>query len=465
MNLSWDSFPTHLKTMLVGMMTSSDYTDVTLVCGDQVQYKAHKVVLSASSPVMRTILQSNNTDNPLIYLRGVQHEDMEAILQFIYLGEATVKQGRTEEFFKLAKDFEIRTYLGKDQENSGTVIESNIDVNPLEDSQYEHTASIETITNDIDLSINVKEEALSETENEDSLNFDKRVTYYDSDEQHDYNQEFDLDFIEDEVGEVVVKEEKDDVSYSPGEHKAKLKKKRISTDHFDISGIACGKDCKICGHTTQKRMRLLKHYCTVHFKKELITYFKDNTCTICGYKSYIGKVSSQAIHVGLEHKVIQEILTKNSIAYSEPLTSVVRNYKRKVSPSENLEKDFSSEFGPLVPWHDKNSSSEGMKRIQRLGNSCLKCGKEFKFFRSSLLPHYCGHFYSDIAKHIEPFFTDDKCNLCGSHSSQRKSQVIHLGTAHELVLKFIEKLKSDQENGEAQQTINMPPLEEMNKTC
>ena len=42
MNLSWDSFPTHLKTMLVGMMTSSDYTDVTLVCGDQVQFKAHK---------------------------------------------------------------------------------------------------------------------------------------------------------------------------------------------------------------------------------------------------------------------------------------------------------------------------------------------------------------------------------------------------------------------------------------
>ena len=120
MSLSWDSYSTHLETMLVGMMTSSDYTDVTLVCGgDQVQFKAHKVVLSASSPVMRNILQSYNTENPLIYLRGVGHEDMEAILQFIYLGEATVKQGRAEEFLKLAEDFEIKTCVCKERDNLG----------------------------------------------------------------------------------------------------------------------------------------------------------------------------------------------------------------------------------------------------------------------------------------------------------------------------------------------------------
>ena len=41
--------------------------------------------------------------------------------------------------------------------------------------------------------------------------------------------------------------------------------------------------------------------------------------------------------------------------------------------------------------------------------------------------------------------------------------MIHLGTAHELVLKFIEKLKIDQESGEAQQNINIPPGD-INKT-
>ena len=41
MSLCWDSCPSHLRTILVGMMTSSDYTAVTLVCGDQVQFTDH----------------------------------------------------------------------------------------------------------------------------------------------------------------------------------------------------------------------------------------------------------------------------------------------------------------------------------------------------------------------------------------------------------------------------------------
>lgn len=64
-----------------------------------------------------------------------------------------------------------------------------------------------------------------------------------------------------------------------------------------------------------------------------------------------------------------------------------------------------------------------------------------------LHPHYCGHFYSEIAKHHEPFFTDNKCNFCGTCATKRKSKVIHLGTVHELVLKYIEDLKSDNEQG------------------
>ena len=243
---------------------------------------------------------------------------------------------------------------------------------------------------------------------------------------------------------------------NPIGHKAKSKKKRLSKDNFDISGVSCGNHCRICGHSTQNRLRMLRHYCTVHFKDELTKYYNGNTCTICGNEYFGEKVSSRAIHVGLQHKVIQQTLIQNGITFNEPSTNL-----RIVSPSEIAE--IVSEVGPLVPWRDKKTSSEGMKKIQSLGNSCLKCGKEFKFFRSSLLPHYTGHFYSEIARHIKPFFTDDKCILCGSLDSQtkslsytqRKSKVIHLGTAHELVLKFIEKLK---ESGEAQQ-------KDINKTC
>ena len=48
-NLNWQNYSDHLKSMPHKMMKSDDLTDVTLVCDDKTQLKAHKVVLSACS--------------------------------------------------------------------------------------------------------------------------------------------------------------------------------------------------------------------------------------------------------------------------------------------------------------------------------------------------------------------------------------------------------------------------------
>ena len=66
-NLTWHAYSDHLQEMLHGMMASQDFTDVTLVCNDQKKIKAHKVVLSACSPVFRNILSENNHPHPMIY--------------------------------------------------------------------------------------------------------------------------------------------------------------------------------------------------------------------------------------------------------------------------------------------------------------------------------------------------------------------------------------------------------------
>ena len=58
-------------------MTTSDFADVTLVTDDKHQIRAHRNILSACSPVFKSILQidSNNT-NPIIFLRGIQNSEM-----------------------------------------------------------------------------------------------------------------------------------------------------------------------------------------------------------------------------------------------------------------------------------------------------------------------------------------------------------------------------------------------------
>ena len=84
------------------------HSDVTLVCDDQAQFKAHKIFLRACSPVFKKIIDNNPSQHPLIYLRGIQRYEVESILQFFYFGEATLYQVRVGEFIKVAKDLEVK---------------------------------------------------------------------------------------------------------------------------------------------------------------------------------------------------------------------------------------------------------------------------------------------------------------------------------------------------------------------
>ena len=91
------------------MITSHEFTDVTLVTDDKQQIRAHRNILSACSPVFKNILQIDcNSTNPVIYLRGIQHSEMESIMQFIYLGEARFYEERMGDFLKVSKDLEIK---------------------------------------------------------------------------------------------------------------------------------------------------------------------------------------------------------------------------------------------------------------------------------------------------------------------------------------------------------------------
>ena len=107
-NLTWKTYTDHLRGMLHSMMSSSELTDVTLVSEDKKQFKAHKVVLIASSPVFKSIISDNFSSTPIIYLRGVHSNEIESILQFIYIGQTTFYQKRMNEFLNVGKSLEIQ---------------------------------------------------------------------------------------------------------------------------------------------------------------------------------------------------------------------------------------------------------------------------------------------------------------------------------------------------------------------
>ena len=106
-SLYWKSFQRDVASSFQILHTENNFSDVTLVSDDQIQIKAHKIVLSACSPVLKNILVNNTHPHPIIYLRGVKNQELNSILHFIYFGEVKIAHVRINEFLDIAKDLEL----------------------------------------------------------------------------------------------------------------------------------------------------------------------------------------------------------------------------------------------------------------------------------------------------------------------------------------------------------------------
>merc|ERR1719342_1581837 len=107
-HLKWHTYDDHLKEMMKNLMLSHESSDVTLVCEDKTKFKAHKFVLKACSPVFQSKINELPQKDPVIYLRGVHTPEMESILQFMNLGQATFLQDRMNDFLNVAKSLRIK---------------------------------------------------------------------------------------------------------------------------------------------------------------------------------------------------------------------------------------------------------------------------------------------------------------------------------------------------------------------
>ena len=143
-NLQWHTYTDHLRDMLHEMMKSNELTDVTLISDDQRQFKAHKIVLSACSAVFKEIIKDLPHVNSVIYLRGINHEEVEFILHYMYLGEATFYKERMNELLNVAKNLKIKDlHIGSEyDEEWGTLDTQNKEV-LIKDELYTQDKEVE----------------------------------------------------------------------------------------------------------------------------------------------------------------------------------------------------------------------------------------------------------------------------------------------------------------------------------
>jgi len=110
--LKWSDFQDNINITLGKLRSENEFSDVTLTCEDGQQVEAHKVILAASSPFFQKLLSMNKHPHPLIYMRGVESEDLVAIIDFVYYGEANVYQESIDAFLALAEELSLKGLTG-----------------------------------------------------------------------------------------------------------------------------------------------------------------------------------------------------------------------------------------------------------------------------------------------------------------------------------------------------------------
>ena len=103
-----DDFSNFAIETLRYLSSDEKFLDVSLVTEDERLFKAHRIILSASSPFFSNILgQAVKHQDPFLFLKGVKSHILEKILQFIYLGEINISPDDLESFLNTAEELKI----------------------------------------------------------------------------------------------------------------------------------------------------------------------------------------------------------------------------------------------------------------------------------------------------------------------------------------------------------------------
>ena len=114
--LQWHDFQENLNTAFGNLREDNEFADMTLACEDGQQIEAHKVILAASSPFFQNMLRRNKHPHPLIFMRGVKSEDLHAIVDFLYCGEANVFHENLASFLSIAEELKLSGLMGQTED-------------------------------------------------------------------------------------------------------------------------------------------------------------------------------------------------------------------------------------------------------------------------------------------------------------------------------------------------------------
>nr|XP_027237883.1 zinc finger protein 628-like [Penaeus vannamei]XP_027237884.1 zinc finger protein 628-like [Penaeus vannamei]XP_027237885.1 zinc finger protein 628-like [Penaeus vannamei]XP_027237886.1 zinc finger protein 628-like [Penaeus vannamei]XP_027237887.1 zinc finger protein 628-like [Penaeus vannamei]XP_027237888.1 zinc finger protein 628-like [Penaeus vannamei] len=119
LSLKWNNHKSTFFQVLSILREKHTYTDVTLACDGRL-YPAHKFVLSTCSEYFSDIFTSTSGNNIVIVLKDVRRQDLEYLLDYMYLGQVDVAQSELSSLIKTAECLRIKGLAIPDDEPQKT---------------------------------------------------------------------------------------------------------------------------------------------------------------------------------------------------------------------------------------------------------------------------------------------------------------------------------------------------------
>ncbi|XP_027212141.2 protein bric-a-brac 2 [Penaeus vannamei] len=118
LSLRWNDHGLAFFNMLSNIRKDESFCDVTLTC-DGYFYPVHKFVLSTCSDFFYQIFEKTPCKHPVIIIANVSRKDLEALLNYMYLGEVSVFRTELKSLVKAAEILKVKGLAEQTENSSG----------------------------------------------------------------------------------------------------------------------------------------------------------------------------------------------------------------------------------------------------------------------------------------------------------------------------------------------------------
>ena len=391
--MQWDSHSDNFRRFLQELIITKNFADVTLVCEDQSIFRAHRNILSAGSQVLKDIFLLEDklkigSQQSVVHLRGVDKEEMQAILEYIYLGETTIPEDGTNTFLVAATGLGLKDCTEKSMQmenpnlNNDHAYGSNCDDDSPLETKTEHAKQMD--------------DSVSTTQNMDLPNKPRQITI-------GFDEVISSSKVKDEVAEEI--QQCPDCEFESSD-------KNVFKTHIEFAHDGVNYYCHDCDFKTTVSNELDFHIDSEHNGQDVST---NHQCAHCGKVFSSAKSLSKhekRVHLEKREKISCRQCTYQVFGQNAMYRHIQSVHKNIKYPCETCGKLYPSNYAlkcHVMKIHDKSVVLE-----------CDKCDYKTNC-QGNLKLHIS-------AKHDKVEFN---CDLCDNKYSYLTRLKAHKRSVHE----------------------------------